>query len=141
MKLDQIYLKIHSAVICYTPDSRNKPITIQPTIEALASLLEALKPTTVHCERPFATPSANPKIYYMFTLLGALKALCYSKGMQLRLYNIGDIREDLFGASHITKDYILQQTNIMWGTAHDPALLPVHELCMFDAYCIAKARP
>lgn len=136
--MENLYLKLHSSCISWVDNHANKPQTIQPTIEELALLLERLKPITIHCERPFTTPSANPKIYYIFTLLGALKALAYTNGAHLKLHNISEVREDLFGASYLTKDFVLNQTNTMWRTAHTPDTLPVHEMCMFDCWCLAK---
>lgn len=125
--------------MAYLVKGDNKPRVTPPTIDAIATLIEALKPTTVVCERPFQTPSASPSIYYNFQLFGGLKALALVHKIPMKSLPASDARESVHGASHLSKEYILTYVNNLWGTATDPQLKPVHELAMFDVWTLSKA--
>lgn len=135
-----VYIKLHSAGIGVAKDDVSMPSIIPPTFVALEDLVSALaeqgvKELTV--ERPFATDRANARIYYLFQLYGALKALCGHYGIRVRPVNISDVREALYGEVYLSKEFMLTEINNKFNTVA-AGLLPVQELILFDVWTLVK---
>lgn len=134
-----IYVKLHSSGIGVI-DDLGDPKFLPPTFQSLENLISKLAPnTTLVVERPFVTQWANNRIYYLFQLYGALKALCGHFEISIKPTNISDAREEVFGESFLTKDFMLTEVNNRFKTV-SKGLLPVQELILFDVWTLQRAH-